>query len=92
MGDEAFARRNRQQKGFGHFYELLYLNSERFDYVDDFLCAAAIVPLSGDADNPTMSNAGVLGSVYKYRVINDLASVIDTYDTAAEQRTLDALR
>jgi hypothetical protein len=34
-----------------------------------------------------MTDAQVLGSLYKYRVINDLVSVIDVWDTVAEKRT-----
>jgi hypothetical protein len=83
MGDESFARRNRL-KGFGHYYELLCWTGDRFDYVDDVLCAIVVVPISDDEQK--IENPFVAGSLYKYRAFNELA-VIDMWEPAADPKT-----
>jgi hypothetical protein len=73
ISDETFGGANRSQ-GFGHAYEVLYLEDRAFHYVTDVLYVLLAFSASehGKLANPTLCRP-----VYKYQALGEL-SVVDT--------------
>ena len=73
VSDEVFNGINRR-RGFGHAYEILYLQGQEFEYVSDVLYVLLAFAAS---DEGVLSGPKIRRPIYKYRALEEL-SVVDT--------------
>jgi hypothetical protein len=87
MSAEILAGPYFQSLGFGHAYEILYLDKGQFQYATSILYLVLTYELD---ERGKVLNRNISGSLYKYHTFNE-HSVIDIYDPEQHTHTIDII-